>query len=100
MIMGRSDLHTNPTGAHRHIAYRKPVRRAPRMKYLQMLALWLVPAVLCAMTPADILPASRLLSASPEEGPVANAAFHPGANAESAPPFAGNLLIKQSEFQT
>ncbi|HEY2682730.1 MAG TPA: hypothetical protein VGI93_04410 [Steroidobacteraceae bacterium] len=70
------------------------------MRYVQVFLLCLLPAALFAMTPADILPAAHLLSARPDEGPVANAAFYPGADAKPAAPFAGTLLIKQSELQT
>lgn len=48
-----------------------------------------------AGTASEVLPATRLTAAPPESGtaPVANAAFAPGLDAATAPPFEGELTI-------
>jgi hypothetical protein len=49
---------------------------------------------------ADALPAAAMLAGRIAPAPVANAAYHPGADALPAPAFAGILRIRQSPLQS
>jgi hypothetical protein len=64
------------------------------------IVLLLGPHVTRAGVAADALPVAVLLAGRALATPVANAAFHPGDDALSAPAFAGILRIQQSPLQS
>ena len=64
------------------------------------IVLLLCPPRSLAGTAADALPAAVLLAGRASPAPVANAAFHPGADALPAAAFAGTLRIRQSPLQS
>ncbi len=75
------------------------VRRLP-WNFMMAAAIAAGPATGLAGVAAQALPAAELVEARPPDGPVANAAFVPGADAGAAPAFAGILRISQAALLT